>query len=115
MDGVPRFRGVCSCGWESQSFSESEARALKTAKAHGEAKQTAILKEAASDTAHDPARVIEAIRRLVARHDVKAVLWESGRVGVAVYCGDNGTAAIRYYLTADLSEITHTDRIGRFS
>lgn len=81
----PFHKANCACGWVGQGVAESD------------------------DTTATPQEVIEALKVLCDHWNGCAWAWERGATGVVVYSGDS-TVAIRYVLSADLSEIVSSER-----
>ena len=116
------YRGACSCGWVSPSWgTPRDARKAsrshvvgkhKEAKRKEAAERQALVDHAAAQ-GHTPEAVLAATKRLLADHfDLAAIGWEKGTTVVAVFKWDS-TAAVRYTLNADLSDILTSDHIQK--
>lgn len=121
------FRGACSCGWVSHTWG-TPRDARRASKSHVKAKQNEVkrweaaelqaLVEEAEVRGHLPEHVLNAARLIWKdQFDVAAIGWERGTTVVVVFKWDS-TAAVRYTLNADLTDVLkseHVERRGRQS
>lgn len=112
----PLYRGTCTCGWVQKGFG-SPRDARRATKDHVHSANSSRFRKAieeAGKTTATPEQVIAALIGLVGDHyDFKTAAWEEKSTGIVVFAGENGSVAIRYVLSADLSTIVCSGKVGR--
>ena len=102
----------CSCGWASTAGQPSLSKARKTAQSHADSMNDRLIEEAVMADV-PPIQVIWAVARLNEDHpSVATTAWEHGTTAITIFTGDGGTTAIRYTMTADLTEIIRSERVS---